>query len=136
MMNSGGSPLVRWPVSGPVKPSSQPPWCTKPGCGWSVHTNGSLSYHLSKLYRRHRPAFATAGAIAAALVIGLVAAWWQAARATANERKAALEAAKSEHVAQVLKDMLNELGPMGSHGRLGPAFLEVLDATAERIGKV
>src|SRR5262249_8213121 len=52
----------------------------------------SAAYRFQKLVRRNKLAFASAGAVAAALLIGLVAATWQAIRAAnawaANRRRA------------------------------------------------
>jgi eukaryotic-like serine/threonine-protein kinase len=93
----------------------------------------SLGYQLSKLYRKHRRVFAGAGAVAAALLLGLIVAWWQAACAIVNERNATLETAKRERVASFLKDVLNGLSPMAGHSRIGTALVERLDETAQRI---
>ncbi len=45
-------------------------------------------YRLQKLFRRHKLAVAAAGAVAAALVLGIVATTWQAVRATQAKREA------------------------------------------------
>jgi eukaryotic-like serine/threonine-protein kinase len=47
----------------------------------------SAAYTMQKLVRRHRVAFASAGAIAAVLVIGAVVSTWQAIRATRAEHE-------------------------------------------------
>src|SRR5438445_3512126 len=67
-------------------------------------------YRFQKLVRRNKLAFAAAGGIAAALVIGLAIALWQSVektraynRAVAAEKAAQAEAAKSGQVAQYLK---------------------------------
>jgi len=84
----------------------------------------SRLYRFEKLVRRNKLVFAAAGAVAAALVIGLGLCTWlffreQAARrrAVAAEetqsqlrQQAQAEAAKSRQVAQFLKDMLQGVG--------------------------
>src|SRR5262249_51583167 len=56
-------------------------------------------------------------------------------RAIAAEQKAIGEAAKSEQVAQLLKDMLKGAGPEVAKGRDATILLEILDKTAERVRK-
>ena len=62
----------------------------------------------------------------------------QAQSAQANEaherQKAQTEAAKSQEVAQFLKDMLRGVSPSVARGRDTTVLLEMLDRTAERIG--
>src|SRR5262249_6590941 len=48
----------------------------------------SVGYRFQKMLRRNRAAVFSAGAVAAALLIGIVAATWQAVRATNAETKA------------------------------------------------
>ena len=48
----------------------------------------SSAYRFQKLVRRNKLAFSAGGAIAAALLLGIIAATWQAARATHAERAA------------------------------------------------
>ena len=78
----------------------------------------------------------------AALVVGLTLALWQMVRAVAAEREqsrlrqeAQVEAAKSRQVARFLKDMLEGVGPSVAKGRDTTMLREILDKTAERIGK-
>src|SRR5204863_4438009 len=47
----------------------------------------SNTYRFQKLVRRNKLAFAAVGAVAAALVLGIVASLWQAVRATRPERQ-------------------------------------------------
>jgi tetratricopeptide (TPR) repeat protein len=56
-------------------------------------------------------------------------------QAEADEKKAQTEAAKSKQVAQFLKDMLKGVGPSVALGRDTKMLREILDKTAERIGK-
>ena len=109
----------------------------------------SRAYRFQKLVRRNKLAFAAASAVAAALVIGLGLSTWlflreQAAhaRALAAEKvqtqlrqQAQAEAKKSEQVAQFLKDMLQGVGPSFTRGRDTTMLKEILDKTAERVGR-
>ena len=130
----------------------------------------SRSYQFQKLVRRNKLAFVAAGAVVAALVLGLGISTWmffkekqarqravaaeqaqsrlrqeaeiaRAAeaklriRAEADEQQAKTEAAKSEQVAQFLKDMLVGVGPWVAKGRDTTVLREIVDRTAERVGK-
>ena len=98
-------------------------------------------YRLQKLVRRNKLAFAVGAAVTAALVIGLALSTWfffqeREARqqAVAAEQKARAEAAKSQQVAQFLKDMLKGVGPSVALGRDTTMLREILDKTADRVG--
>jgi tetratricopeptide (TPR) repeat protein len=100
----------------------------------------STAYRFRKFVRRNKPAIATMSVVAAALVVGAGVATWQARRATAErdraiaaEEVAGAEAARSEQVAQFLKDMLAAAGPSVARGRDGTLLKEVLAHTAERV---
>jgi uncharacterized protein HemX len=116
----------------------------------------STLYRFQKLVRRNTLAFAAAGAIAAALVIGLGVSTWEyfqekeaRNRAVAAERAQTLlrqqaeaaqktaetEASKSRQVAQFLEDMLQGVSPSVALGRDTKLLREILDKTAERVGK-
>jgi eukaryotic-like serine/threonine-protein kinase len=56
-------------------------------------------------------------------------------QAEADEKKAQTEAAKSRQVAQFLEDMLQGVGPSVALGRDTTMLREILDKTAERVGK-
>src|SRR5206468_11890220 len=56
-------------------------------------------------------------------------------RAVAAELNAKTEAAKSQQVARFLQDMLNGVGPAVALGRDTRMLQEILDKTAERLGK-
>ena len=86
--------------------------------------------------------FAAVGAVVAALVSGLGVAAWQfiekgtaCKRAVAAEKQAKTEANKSRQVAQFLKDMLKGADPSVALGRDATMLREILDKTAERVGK-
>src|SRR3989475_1145254 len=123
----------------------------------------SQLYRFRKMVRRNKLAFGAASAVAAALVIGLGLSAWlflkekearllsvsaqkaaeqarvseavQRQQAQAGELKARNEAAKSQQIAQFLKDMLNGVGPSKALGRDTTMLREVLDRTAIRISK-
>jgi serine/threonine protein kinase/tetratricopeptide (TPR) repeat protein len=113
-------------------------------------------YRFQKFVRRNKLAFGAAIGIMAALLIGLGISTWMFFRekdarehavsaereqgrlrqlAETQEKKAAAEAIKSAQVAQFLKDMLNGVGPSVALGRDTKMLREILDKTAERIGK-
>jgi serine/threonine protein kinase len=113
-------------------------------------------YKFQKLARRNKLAFIAASAVAASLVIGMGLSTWlfvkeRAARgravaaekiqiqlrqqAQADQKKAETEASKSRQVAQFLKDMLAGVGPSVALGRDTKMLKEILDKTAERVGK-
>jgi serine/threonine protein kinase/tetratricopeptide (TPR) repeat protein len=123
----------------------------------------SVGYRIQKMARRHKLAFATTTAVAAALLIGLGLSTWQfveksrayqraviaeraqnasrkeAEIARANEAKqrgqAETEAGKSRQVAQFLEDMLKGVGPSVALGRDTTLLREILDKTRERVGR-
>jgi eukaryotic-like serine/threonine-protein kinase len=116
----------------------------------------SKSYRFQKLVRRNKLAFAAGGAVTVTLLIGLGLSTWlflkeRASRqravsaerakdlsrqkAEANERKALTEAARSQQVAQFLKEMLESANPSIALGRDTTILREILDKAIERIGK-
>jgi len=99
-------------------------------------------YKFQKLVRRNKLVFSAGSAVAAALIIGLGVSTWsffneEQARqqAEAERKKAETEAAKSQQVARFLKDMLAGVGPSVALGRDTTMLREILDKTAERVGK-
>ena len=106
-------------------------------------------YEFQKTVRRHKVGFAATAAIIIVLAVGVVASTWQAVRATRAEReqnqmrlqaegdrrRAETEAAKSAQVAQFLKDMLAGVDSSAALGRDTTLLREILDKTAERVGK-
>src|SRR5262249_51421587 len=78
----------------------------------------SATYRFQKMVRRNKTAAAASGMIAAALLLGFGFALWQSIekgvayrRARAAEKAARTEAARSQHVAQLLQEMLQGVGP-------------------------
>ena len=116
----------------------------------------SAAYRFQKLVRRNKLAFTAAASVAAALIMGLIISTWlllrekearrrvvaaehvaQMAQASESKQRqqAQTEAAKSQQVAQFLKDMLKGVGPSVALGRDTAMLKEILDKTAERMGK-
>ena len=123
----------------------------------------SRLYEFQKTVRRHKFGFAAAAAVIMTLVVGVVVSTEEAIRATRAERgqrslreaaqkaqateaklrleaqrdeeRAETEAARSAQVAQFMKDMLKGVGPAVALGRDTKLLQEILDNTAERVGK-
>lgn len=77
---------------------------------------------------RNRALSASLGTAAFLLVAGVLVSTWQAVRAKA-------EAAKCQQVALFLQDMLKGVGPSVALGRDTKMLREILDQTAERVGR-
>jgi tetratricopeptide (TPR) repeat protein len=77
---------------------------------------------------RNRALSASLGTAAFLLVAGVVVSTWQAVRAKA-------EAAKSQQIARFLQDMLKGVGRSVALGRDTKMLREILDQTAERVGR-
>jgi serine/threonine protein kinase/tetratricopeptide (TPR) repeat protein len=113
-------------------------------------------YRFQKFVRRNKLMFRAATAVLTVLVLGVAASIWQAVRATLAEReqirlrqqaqtaqrnearerrKAQTEAIRSRQVAKFLEDMLKGVGPWVALGRDTTMLREILDKTAERVGK-
>ncbi|NOS70601.1 MAG: serine/threonine protein kinase [Verrucomicrobia bacterium] len=99
-------------------------------------------YRFQKMVRRNKLAFTAASAITVALVVGLGVSTWMffkekqaLQRAVIAEYNSRTEAAKSQQVAQFMKDMLKGVGPSVALGRDTTMLREILDRTAERIGR-
>ena len=106
-------------------------------------------YRFRKLVRRNKLAFAAAAAFTGALLIGLGLSTWlffkerearrlaMAAEETQSQlrQQAQAEAKKSEQVAQLLKSMLQGVGPSAARGRDTTMLREILDETSQRVGK-
>src|SRR5262245_18689453 len=102
----------------------------------------STAYRVQKLVRRNKVAFAGAAAVFCALLVGLADSTWlyfreksAHRRALEAETRAQTQAARSAQVAQFLKDMLEGVGPSQARGRDTTMLREILDKTAERVGK-
>ena len=97
-------------------------------------------YKFQKLVRRNKFIFLAAGAVFAALIIGLGVATWmffqeqQARQQTEAEReRAVIEAAKSRQVAHFLQDMLQGVGTEKALGRDTAMLQEIMAQTRQRL---
>ena len=102
----------------------------------------SQFYRFRRFAKRNKIAFAAGTGIAAALLIGIAVSTWMffkekqaRERAVAAEHKATNEASKSQQVAAFLKEMLSGVGPSVALGRDTTMLREIVDKTAERVGK-
>ncbi|QJE98401.1 serine/threonine-protein kinase [Luteolibacter luteus] len=95
----------------------------------------STVYRFKKFVKRHKLGFASAAAIISALVLGLGLSLWQSVEKTRAHQRAMASEQKSREVAGFLKDMLDGVGPSVALGRDTTLLKEILDKTAERIGK-
>jgi serine/threonine protein kinase/tetratricopeptide (TPR) repeat protein len=102
----------------------------------------SRLYEFQKTVRRHKFGFVAAGAVMAALMIGLVVSTWllmkeRAARqrAVVAEQKAQTAGARSQQVADFLKKMLQGVTPSKALGRDTTILREILDETAKSLSQ-
>ncbi len=96
----------------------------------------AFSYRLGKAMRRHRLAFAAAGAVLLALVAGVVATTWQVIEARRQRAEAILQRdraqrlfARNEAVADFVETMFADAVPAGK----AAALQEMLDAGASLV---
>ena len=73
-------------------------------------------YRLQKLARRNKLAFAAAGAVAAALIIGLAASTWEFLKERTARQRAVAEAAKATATSALLRQLLSSADPDGPRG--------------------
>jgi tetratricopeptide (TPR) repeat protein len=73
-------------------------------------------YRVRKLARRNKLAFAAAGAVAAALIIGLAASTWEYFKERAARQRAAAETAKATATSALLQQLLRSADPDGRRG--------------------
>jgi serine/threonine protein kinase/tetratricopeptide (TPR) repeat protein len=102
----------------------------------------SRLYRFQKTVRRNKLAFAAGAGVAAALLIGLGVSTWmflqerKAQREQARLRQLAeVKETKAQQVAQFLEDMLKGVGSSVALGRDTMLLKEILNRTAEHIGK-
>ena len=91
--------------------------------------------HVLKWARRNPAIASLAAAVVVIAVTGFLGVAWAWRQAKANERTARAEAKKSEQVAKFLTDMLQGVGPSVALGRDTTMLKEILDKTAERVGR-
>lgn len=92
-------------------------------------------YRTRKFMRRHRMGVALAGSVTVALIAGLAVSLIGFREARRERDRAEAETAKSRQVARFLQDMLAGVGPAVARGRDTAMLREILDQTAERVGK-
>ena len=90
-------------------------------------------YKFEKLVRRNKLVFVAASAVFAALVVGLGVATGMFFKEQQARRQAQAEVAKSQQVAQFLRDMLNGVGPAVAQGQDTKMLTEILDRTRQRM---
>ncbi|HWY75315.1 MAG TPA: tetratricopeptide repeat protein [Verrucomicrobiae bacterium] len=95
----------------------------------------SKFYKLQKTVLRNRLLFAGIGVIALLLIVSLIVVSASLASERRSRRQAEAASVKSRQVTQFLKDMLNGVGPSVALGRDTTMLREILDETAERVGK-
>ena len=94
----------------------------------------SRVYRFKKLVQRNRLAFAAAAAVLVALLVGLVSSLYLLGRAGQAEQRALVQAAKSRHVADLLKRMLAGVRPEVANGRDTRLLREILDQSVNQLG--
>src|SRR5262245_32482238 len=109
----------------------------------------SKFYRLQKSLRRNKLAYTAAGAVVAALIVGLGVSAWESYREREARRRAMAaeqeqtrlrlvaetKERKSEQVARFLKSMLEGVGPSVALGRDTTMLREILDRTEKRVGE-
>lgn len=95
----------------------------------------TLTYRARKFMRRNRLAVLAATSIAAAILLGLTFASIGFVQARRQTRIAQKEGARAQQTAQFLTDMLQGVGPSVAKGRDTKMLREIVDKSADRIGK-
>jgi eukaryotic-like serine/threonine-protein kinase len=92
-------------------------------------------YRLKKFIRRNKLGVLAGSLIATALAAGLILASIGFLQAHQQAQISHTQAARSEQVAQFLKDTLAAAGPSVARGRDATLMREILDKTADRVAK-
>jgi eukaryotic-like serine/threonine-protein kinase len=95
----------------------------------------SKLYRFQKVTQRNKLLFTGIGIIAGLLVVSLIVVSAALARERRSRREAESASVKSQQVTKFLEDMLNGVGPSVARGRDTAMLREILDETAERVGK-
>jgi len=95
----------------------------------------SKLYKFQKTVRRNKLLFTGVGVIALLLVVSLIVVSVALARERQSRRQADAASVKSRQVTTFLEKMLNGVGPSVARGRDTAMLREILDQTAERVGK-
>ncbi len=94
----------------------------------------SPGYLFRRFVARNRGAVAAAALVLATLIVGLAVSTSLFFREAAARVKADRETTKSLQVAKIMKQMLKSAGPSVSQGRDAALLIDILDATAKRLG--
>jgi serine/threonine protein kinase len=94
----------------------------------------SRLYEFRKTVRRHKLGFAAAGAVVAALALGLGISTWSLAKERRARERADTESSKSRQIARFLEDMLH-IDPSLAQGRDLSWLREVLDTSSARVAR-
>jgi tetratricopeptide (TPR) repeat protein len=94
----------------------------------------SLSYRLSRSFRRHRIGIATAGVITIVLIAGIVVSGWFALREAAARSEIELRRRDTEQVAEFQAAILRDVKAKDAGVRLTQLLLERLDAALAKDG--
>jgi eukaryotic-like serine/threonine-protein kinase len=95
----------------------------------------SKLYKLQKTVLRNQLVFASAGVFALLLIVSLIVVSVALARERQSRREADAASVKSQQITTFLEAMLNGVGPSVARGRDTTMLREILDETAERVGK-
>jgi serine/threonine protein kinase/tetratricopeptide (TPR) repeat protein len=95
----------------------------------------SRVYKLQKTVSRNKLLFAGVGIIALLLITGLIAVSAALAKERQSRREAVAASLQSQQVTRFLETMLNGVGPSVARGRDTTMLRDILNETAERVGK-
>jgi serine/threonine protein kinase/tetratricopeptide (TPR) repeat protein len=93
----------------------------------------STIYQLGKALRRHRIFFISTGAVALALILGVIVSITQAVRARRAERVALTEGRRKTQVTDFLRQMFESVNPAVAQGRPDPVLRSILDQASTRV---
>ncbi len=95
----------------------------------------SKLYRFRKVAQRNKLPFTAVGVILLLLIASLIVVSATLAKERRSRREAEAASIKSQEVTRFLKDMLKGVGPSVARGRDTDMLREILDETAERVGK-
>jgi serine/threonine protein kinase/tetratricopeptide (TPR) repeat protein len=95
----------------------------------------SKLYRFRKAILRDKLLFTAVGVIALLLIVSLIVVSTALAKERRSRREAEVASAKSQEVTNFLEDMLKGVGPSVARGRDTEMLREILDQTAQRVGK-
>jgi eukaryotic-like serine/threonine-protein kinase len=95
----------------------------------------SRLYEFQKTVQRHKVGFAATAAVITALATGVLVSTWQFVKERTARQLAVAAEQRAETISRFLKDMLKGVDPIVALGRDTKLLRDILDKTAERIGK-